>query len=213
MGNLLNAFSVFSLQRRDNSQTIDVTQFAYRAENSIYLVHGPYYVEMLSIASLGAHVSMMKILAEQFVRDTPIEEENIHELTFFPAENQIKGSALMISNNAFGYNLLDNVFTTAYTVNDGTVTAYISKRKTSTAAKELTSGLHAYFKSFGGKPIEPNTAIEGARMIEIMGTFDLMFSIGEYFAGVHEAPTRRQAETIAKMLAESLQKKSEEISD
>ena len=42
-------------------------------------------------------------------------------------------------------------------------------------------------------------------MIEIMGTFDLMFSVGEYFAGVHEAPTQKQAEDIAEILAASMQ--------
>ena len=44
-------------------------------------------------------------------------------------------------------------------------------------------------------------------MIEIMGTFDLMFSMGGYFAGVHEAPSQKQAEKIAEMLAASLNKK------
>ncbi len=48
MGGLMNAFSVFSLQRRDTAQTIDVTPFAYQTDNTIYMVHGPYYVEILS---------------------------------------------------------------------------------------------------------------------------------------------------------------------
>jgi len=44
-------------------------------------------------------------------------------------------------------------------------------------------------------------------MIEIMGTFDLMFPMGEYLAGVHEAPSQRQVEKIAEMLAASLNQK------
>jgi hypothetical protein len=207
MGNLLNAFSVFSLQRRDDAQPIDLTQFAYQTESSIYLVHGPHYVEMLATEPLGPRISILTSLAEQLVNDTPVEKEDIPQLALFPLENQVKGSASMISTNAFGFDLLDNVFTTAYAVDDGRVTAYISKRKTPAEAKELAKGLHTYFKSFGGKEIEANISIGGTHMIEIMGTFDLMFAMGDYLAGVHEAPTPKQAEKIAQILIESLQEK------
>ena len=46
-----------------------------------------------------------------------------------------------------------------------------------------------------------------------MGTFDLMFSIGGYFAGVHEAPTQKQAEELAEMLAASLREKRAKTAD
>ena len=38
-------------------------------------------------------------------------------------------------------------------------------------------------------------------MIKVMGTFDFMFSIREYLAGVHEAPSQKLAEIIAEMQA------------
>jgi uncharacterized protein DUF6599 len=207
MGDLSNAFSVFSLQRRDNAQAIDVTPLAYQSENAVYLVHGPYYLEIISMASLGPRLSILTTLAERFVGNTPIKHEGIQELLLFPPTYQVKGSAALISSNAFGYDRLDNVFTTTYLINNEKISAYISKQKTPSNAKELAEGLHAYFKGFGGNNVIPNSAIEGARMIEIMDTYELMFSIGKYLAGVHEAPTREQAETLAKALAESLQEK------
>lgn len=205
MGNLMNAFSVFSLQRRDDAQPIDLTPFAYQTESSVYLVHGPHYVEMLAMEPLGPRISMLISLAQQFISDTPIHKEDIHQLALFPLEDQVKGSATMIPTNAFGFDLLNNVFTTAYIADGEKVTAYISKRKTPAEAKELAIGLYTYFKSFGGKEIEPHISIDDARLIEIMGTFDLIFSMEEYLTGVHEAPTQKQAEKIAQLLAESLQ--------
>ena len=65
--------------------------------------------------------------------------------------------------------------------------AYFSKRKTDQDARELVVGLHTYFKNYGGRDVKPGIALQDTRMIEIMGSFDLMFSVGPYFAGVHEA--------------------------
>jgi len=207
MGSMLNAFSVFSLQRRDNAQAIDVAPFAYQTENTVYLVHGPFYVEILWILPLDGGISLLKLLAEQFVRETPIKGEDLPQLAFFPSENLVKGSVSMISNDAFGFEPLDNVFTAEYRVNENTAMAYLSKRKTPQEARALVTGLHTYFKNFSGRTIQANIAIQDVRMIEIMGTFDLMFSMGGYFAGVHEALTQKQAEEIAEMLVASLREK------
>ena len=207
MGGMLNAFSVYSLQRRDNAQVIDVARFAYQTENTVYLVHGPFYVEILWILPLDGEISVLKLLAEQFVQETSIKREDIPQLALFPLKNLVKGSASLITKHAFGFEPLDNVFTAEYRVDKNQATAYISERKTAQEARALVTGLHTYFKNFGGRTLQANNAIQDVKMIEIMGTFDLMFSMGRYFAGVHEAPTQKQAEEIAEMLAASLQKR------
>jgi len=210
MGSILNAFSVFSLQGRDNVQAIDVTRFAYQTENTVYLVHGPFYVEILWILPLDGQISTLKLLAEQFVRETRIKGEDLPQLTLFPPGNLVKGSVSMISKHAFGFDPLDNIFTAEYRAGEDRVTAYISKRKTPQEAKALVIGLHTYFMNYNGRIVQPNIAIQDARMIELMGAFDFMFSMGRYFAGVHEAPTQKQAEKIAEMLAASLHQKGTE---
>lgn len=48
MGNIANAFSVFSLQKREQASPIDGVSFAYQTENAVYLVHGPFYIEIIS---------------------------------------------------------------------------------------------------------------------------------------------------------------------
>ena len=208
MGGLMNAFSIFSLQRRESAQTIDVTPFAYQTDSSIHMVHGPYYVEILASPPSGSLLPKMRQLAEQFIRDTPVKEENLHLLAAFPPENQVKGSAAMIAGDAFGYDRLDNVFTVAYETDSNRSIAYVSKRKTARDARAMVNGLHNFFVQYGGRSIETHIDVEGTKMVEIMGAFEIMFSYGEYFAGVHEAPDRKQAEKVAEMLANSLKEKS-----
>ena len=204
MGSILNAFSVFSLQRRDDAKVIDVTAFAYQTENAVYLVHGPFYVEIIWIQPLDGDISLLKSLAEQFVRDTPIKDQKLPQLALFPLENLVRGSASLISKSAFGFDPLDSVFTAEYEVGEDRATAYLSKRKTDQEARELVDRLYTYFKNFGGRDVKADTAIQDTRMIEIMGSYDLMFSVGPYFAGVHEAPDQKLAEKIARALAATL---------
>ena len=42
-------------------------------------------------------------------------------------------------------------------------------------------------------------------LIEIVGMYALIFSVNDYLAGVYEASSRQQAETVARMLLRSLQ--------
>ncbi|MBT8370777.1 MAG: hypothetical protein KJO34_07435 [Deltaproteobacteria bacterium] len=204
MGNLANAFSVFSLQKRDNASPIDVTPMAYQTENAAYFVHGPYYVEIISMMPLGARMTMLSQLARQFVKDTPVQSADMQELTLFPKAYQIRGSLAMIPKDAFGFDGLDQVFTVAYRLDQDEVIAFISKRKSPADAAKLVNDLYTYFKDFGANDIKMTTPIKGARLIEIMGTYEYMFSINNYFAGVHEAPSQEQAEKLAQILAESL---------
>jgi len=204
MGSLVNAFSVFSRQRRDSAQTIDVTPLAYQTDSTVYLVHGPFYVEILSTLPPGTGHSLLMQLAEQFVRNTPVAKADLLLLDLFPPERLVKGSASMIAGDAFGFEGLDNVFLVAYDTEGGHSTAYVSRRKTAADARALVNELYRFFAQYGGTPVETTIPIEGVRMIEIMGTFEVMFSYKDYVAGVHEAPGRKQAEKIAVLLAGSL---------
>ena len=47
MAGLKNAFSVYSVQKRADVETLSTMQFAYKTTNALYFVHGRYYVELL----------------------------------------------------------------------------------------------------------------------------------------------------------------------
>lgn len=204
MGDELNAFSVYSMQRIEGAPKVDLAQFAYQTENSLYMVHGPYYVELISVTPSKDMLSRLTSLAKNFIKDTPVKTKSIEALGLFPKENLDQDSISMIAKNAFGYERLDRVFTATYTIDESKVTVFISKRKTAREAKSLAIGFHKYFTTFGGKDIEPDVTIKDAKMVETMGTFDIMFALNSYFAGVHEASTKKQAEKLAEILAKKL---------
>jgi hypothetical protein len=149
-------------------------------------------------------LSTMTSLAQNFIKNTHVDTKSIEGLGFFPKESLVQGSIALIAKNAFGFDGLDRVFTATYDIDGSKVTAFISKRNTPQEAKALALGFHKYFITFGGKDIKPGVAIKDVKMIEIMDTFDIMFSLNSYLAGVHEASTKTQAEEVAEVLAKKL---------
>ena len=210
LGDGSNAFSVYSKQRREEAQKIDVTEFAYRTENFIHFIHGPYYVEIIAVISSEALLSRMIGMAQKFVKNTPVDTGRTEGLEFFPKKDLKRESIAMISKNAFSFDKLDHVYTATYTFSEGPVTAFISRRKTSGEAKALVLGLAEFFKAFGGKDIKPHVAIKDLIIQEIMDSYYVMFSVNAYMAGVHEASTKNQAEDLAVMLAKRLKEISVE---
>ena len=129
MGNGINAFSVYSVQRRGDIQKIDLAQFAYQTESSLYLVHGPYYLEIIAATPSENILSKMTSLAQNFIKNTPVDTKSIRVLGFFPKENLDQDSIALIAKNAFGFDGLDRVFTATYNLDGSKVTALFQSAK------------------------------------------------------------------------------------
>ena len=103
----------------------------------------------------------------------------------------------MISSDAFGFNRLDQIFTAVYKLGDAEVMAFLSRRKTIEEAAELAQAYLEFLIAFGGRHIEIDLPIAGAKMIDILDTYEVIFSQGHFLAGVREAQDRNQAQELA----------------
>jgi len=197
MGNGQNAFSVFSAQRRQDAESLGLAQYAYRTPNALFLIHGRYYVEIIASKVSEQVPEPVKMMAETFIRNTPAETATVNETELFPKQELVKNSMVLISTDAFGYDGFDKIYTAEYEVGDQSLMAYLSHRKTPVEAKELASAYTVFLLAYGGKNVEAQMPIEGARLIEILETYEIVFSHGSYLAGIREAPTIDQAKTLA----------------
>jgi len=195
-----NAFSVFSAQRRDDAQTLEVAQYAYQTPNALFFVHGPFYVEVVASDISETIMQPMLAFAETFIANHPIQAQTIGEKELFPAEGLIQNSISLVSADAFGYERFDQIFTATYELQDSEFMAYYSRRKTAREAEELASGYRDFLIAFGGKTAESDLAIKSAKMIYILDTYEIVFSHGPYLAGVREAADQAPAQELALQL-------------
>ncbi|MGD2024245.1 MAG: hypothetical protein PVG96_11505 [Desulfobacterales bacterium] len=192
-----NAFSVFSAQRRDDAQTLDVAQYAYQTPNALFFVHGPFYVEIVASDISENIIQPMIAFAEAFIANHLIQSEAIGEKELFPEEDLIQTSISLVSADAFGYERFDQIFTAIYKLQGSEIMAYYSRRKTPGEAEELASSYRDFLIAFGGKKVESDLGIKTAKMIHILDTYEIVFSHGPYLAGVREAAEQQPAQELA----------------
>lgn len=204
MGNGQNAFSVFSAQRREGAATLELTPYAYRTQNALFLVHGRYYLEIIASEATDRVPGLMKLLAENFIHNTATETVTIQERSLFPEQGLVTDSISLISSDAFGFDRLDKVYTAEYEIKDYQMMAFLSRRQESREAQELASAYGKFLATFGGQTLEADMPIKDARLVEILETYEVIFYYGPFIAGVREADNKELALKLAGQLYEKL---------
>lgn len=210
MGNSQNAFSVFSAQRRQDAESLGLAQYAYSTPNALFLTHGRYYLEIITSKVSEQMPLPLKMMAETFIRNTPVETVVINETKLFPKQKLVDNSIALISSNAFGYDGFNQIYTAEYEFDDHRLMAYLSLRKTPVKAKELVSAYTAFLLAYGGRSIETKLPIKDSRLVEILDTYEIVFPHGSYLAGIREAETIDEAKTLAAQLYHRLKEGSNE---
>ncbi|UCG20432.1 MAG: hypothetical protein JSU80_11980 [Deltaproteobacteria bacterium] len=204
MGSPRGSYAVYSLQKRFEAKELELGDYGYGTENGLYFVHGPYYLEIVSSVAQERMAELMLSFGRNFISKTPVESNDINELALFPEKNLNKESISLIPSNGFGFEQFDSIFTAQYVVGDTELTAFLSRRKSQAEATRLVESYTSFLTAVGGTELKPNLNIPGAKLVEIMDTFELFFSRGSILAGVHGAENRQAAEELAKMLNQKL---------
>jgi len=204
MDSARSSFAVYSLQKRFEGRELDIGDYAYRTENALYLAYGPYYVEMVSSVVQERMANLMLAFAEDLISKAKVSPEEISELALFPIQNLKRDSIALLPSDGFGFQRFDSIFTAHYEIREAELTAFLSERKSSTEAADLAKAYIDFLLGLGGTEEEPSLDIPGLRIVEIMDTFELVFSQGIFLAGVHGAENKRAAEELAQMLSQKL---------
>lgn len=210
MGDRENAFAVYSVQQRDDAQPAGFGQYSYRTENALYWVHGPYYVEIIASSPSENHSVAMAGFAKAFVDNLQLETRSIGEKALFPQSGLEPNSMTLIAADAFGFASLDRVFTAEYQIGAAELTAFISRRKTPSEARQLALAYQEFLLTYGGHILESGLSIKNAKIVMILDTYELIFSHGSYFAGVREAADIGSAIRLAYMLKKKLEEAASE---
>lgn len=203
MGNLKNAFSVYSVQKRKDSRKSDIGTFAYSTENALFFVNGSKYVEVVS-ADSGMAEEMDQI-AGKLIASEPAQTAEGMEFVFFPSESLDETSISLHMSDVFGFDRLDQVYTARYRVGETEVSAFLSKRHTPDESAALAAEYCKFLAENGGVELGEVSGIPGSRLFQVFDTYEAVLHVGVFFAGTHEVETRSGAEEIAGRLYKKLE--------
>ena len=204
MGTSKNAFAVYSVQRREDGQRIDLGDFAYKTEDALFLVHGQYYAEFIAPALGKGAPEILSAFGRGVVEKVKATRQGIGELALFPAEHLKRETISLLAADAFGFDRFRSVFTAQYRLGDTELTAFLSQQARPAEAAELAAAYHQFLLKNGGKEVKPGPGLAGVRMAELFGTYELVFSQGPVLVGVHGAEKREAAEELARILKQRL---------
>jgi hypothetical protein len=202
-----NAFSVFSMQRREGAQAAGIVPNAYRTENALFLAHDQFYLEIIGTDASEALQQAIGLLAKTFVQaHGGATVANTPGNGLFPESGLQAGSLQLVSANAFGYEQLDRIYTAEYLVGGTRLTAFVSDRQTAEAATALALEYRQTLVSYGAGTVDGPLPVEGAAVIQFFDAYEIIFSRGRYLAGVHEVGNLDAARALAGQLAGHLEK-------
>jgi hypothetical protein len=208
MGSFENAYAVFSAQRRADAAVLDLAEFAYRAENAFFFVHGPFYLELIASGTDDRLRTSMDSLSRAFILSRTVAQATIAERELFPKPGLVETSISLIPTDAFGVADLDRVFTATYATAGAEMTAFLSRRADPQEAAARAGAYVEFLKAYGGEVKAADEPVPGGTVVAIMDMYEVVFAEGSFMAGVHEAPDRDKAVLLAKELAAKLKEVS-----
>jgi hypothetical protein len=209
MGRLRGAFAVFSAQRRSNIDPLGLTPYAYRASNGLFFVHGRYYVEIIAAGVDPELQAQMEALARSFVASWQPDTQPLEVLSRFPLEGLAPHSRTLIADSAFGLDRLDWIFTARYEDEKAEATAFVSQRTSTQDAAELADAFYRYWMDYGGEELVAPDVLPGARMVNILDSYEIVMVHGAYLFGVHEASTQAFGLDLAVRLKRMIEEPSQ----
>jgi hypothetical protein len=209
MGKAANAFSVFSVQRREDAEAVGIfpVSFGYKTSNGIYFSHGKYNVEMVGSEESENLVAAMEAVAAKLKSGLAVDEnEKVTELGLFGKDILVEGSTKLYLNSAFGYEGLRNTFTAKYKVGDENITVFFSKCSDAKEAEELVNSYYDFLIENGYEDSEAGLAGLNGKVVDYYGFKEIVFSHGVYTGGVHESENQESAIQAALILKERINK-------
>ena len=209
MAGLRNAFSIYSVQKRADAQMLTLTAPApfYKTSNGAYFVHGKYYVELVGSTESTTLDKSMTAIAENFANRTTVDDEKIEELALFPEKDALPGSFKLYLANAFGFDGFTDIFTCRYNLGDETITVFLSKHSNTQDAQTSSESYYNFLieNDASDKPTA-NTKLKDikAKVLDFYDTTEIIFAIGPFVGGVHEAENQKAAEELATRLFDKL---------
>lgn len=166
---------------------MDLTTHAYLSANGLFLVHGPYYLEIIAAEATPQMQSQMRALASAFIAANPVKDHHLPIPELFPQDNKVPQTTKLIADSAFGIQSLDWVYTSMYVAKDAQATAYISQRASASHARTLADKSIAYWNEYGGEAVQSPAGFTGLQIVFILDNYEVAGVQGDYLYGIHEA--------------------------
>ncbi|MHC4461735.1 MAG: DUF6599 family protein [Planctomycetota bacterium] len=214
MARARNAFSVYSVQKRAEVETLPDMEFAYKTSNALYLTHGEYYIELIGFSESDELFAAMAEVTRKIRTNLVVHDDTgIPEIEYLPQDNLVPGSIKLYLTSAFGFEGLTDIFAAKYEFNGETITAFLSKRPDPRDAEVVAESYRNFLIENGATARKTAKKILEGKVLDFYDTTEIVLSIGPFIIGVHEAENQQSAEKLAVMLINKLSEAAKAVNN
>ncbi len=207
MGSAPNAFAVFSGQRRPGSSSLLLTSHAYATTNALFFTKGRFYVEIVADRTSARLRDSLLAYAAALLAKIPSEAGATDVAALFPQEGLNADTVRLSAADAFGCQGFNNVLTGEYSLKGGKATAFLAPRDNSEQARAEARRYLDFLAANRYQKIQAQSAPEGATVLVLDNSFEMVFVKGRTLAGVHDADSLEAAQELAVKLQTALKGK------
>ncbi len=197
------AYSVFSNQRRPGPTPPGLGANAYATSNALYLAHGPWYLEAVASAQDPALNAALAQAAKAVLAALPGEKPGAAvpgEAALFPPDGLKPGSTVLLAKDAFGMAGMNQVFIAAYPEGAPERIVWLARRENPEAAQKNAEAYVKFLLANGGEAAPDPEGIPKARLVELLGVWELVWVQGPYVAGVRGAESQEATLELGRAL-------------
>ncbi|MDD5458896.1 MAG: hypothetical protein PHF37_05860 [Phycisphaerae bacterium] len=199
------AFTVYSTQKRPQTEPVEELGQAYRTSNALYLAHGKFYVELVGFAEDQRLFAAQLTVGRQIEKELVVEKEQ-NGFAIFPSNGLIKGSEKLYTDSAFGFDRFGKILTVRYRVGSSELTAFLGELENSQKSCEMAEGYVNFLKNNGAMLRGESELPDGGKMwsLELYGFGEIVLTCGRFVGGVHEAEDLQAAKELIRTIADNI---------
>lgn len=201
MNSSMNAYAVYSGQKRENVELLGFVENGYKTSNSIFFTVGRYYVEFIGASDSSVLIEKMASTGENFAKSVSTGEKKFDVADYFSPDGLDKAGITVYKKDAFGFSGFVDLFSGDYLIDGEYLTGFVVKNENVEHAEELFEKYKKHLLSSGFQIKNEQGRIW---VMEYDGIFEIIFQVNGFVAGVHEAFALQPAETLARQLHEHL---------
>lgn len=207
MGTAANAFAVYSQQRRTQAEPVSPPSIAYKTENALFFITGPYYAEFIASESDPEFINTIFEFSAEIENTLACKDisNQLKEVTLLPRKNLQPQTITLYVKNVFGFEKLTDTYTAAYEIEGQQINVFITNADSTENAQQLMNDYIEFLKIGGYEPVELQNNHPDMKAFELFGIYEIVFTRGQYLAGIHESMDQYFAEQMAGELAKSLE--------
>jgi hypothetical protein len=184
MGNPVNAFGIFSIERFPGEPPLHLGRLSYRSDANIYIWKGSYYIVVVSSGQLEEMGRKTLDLATKVTDVLPDSLEPVWGLSAFPRESLILDTIRYFHVDAMGLDFMQHTYTAVYHLREGDITAFISRKDSPQAAAVIVARYTKYSAEYGRGSELHKVDDADLNLCDMQGTFDVIFHKGRLVGGV-----------------------------